>query len=124
MQNNETETVIDASEHTSIQALSKSNVLLAADVVYDVDCIPDLVSTVSKFLSQSKVAEDDEKIAIFATTFRNKSTFNLFEEELEMNNVLCAYYDQSMIDELPNIFPCYWNQPRTDVRICTMRLKQ
>ena len=124
MQNNETETVIDASEHTSIQALSKANVLLAADVVYDVDCIPDLVSTVSKFLSQSKGAEDDEKIAIFATTFRNKSTFNLFEEELEKNNVLCAYYDQSMIDELPNIFPCYWNQPRTDVRICTMRLKQ
>ena len=123
MKNNEAETVIDAREQVSIQALSKANVLLAADVVYDVDCIPDLVSTVSKFLSQSKVAEDDEKIAIFATTFRNKSTFNLFEEELEKNNVLCAYYDQSMIDELPNIFPCYWNQPRTDVRICTMRLK-
>lgn len=125
MQNNESEINIDTSEHTSIQALSKANVLLAADVVYDIDCIPDLVSTVCKFLSQRKAADgDDEAIAIFATTYRNKSTFNLFEEELEKQNVGCAYYDQSMIDDLPNIFPCYWNQPRTDVRICTMSLKQ
>lgn len=124
MENSEGDIIIDTSEHSSIQALSKSNVLLAADVVYDVACIPDLISTVCKFLSQSKAADDDERIAIAATTYRNKSTFNLFEEELEKHNVVCAYCDQSMIVSMPNIFPCYWNQPRTDVRICTMRFKQ
>ena len=108
----------------SSEAISKADVLLAADVVYDRNCIPDLVSTVCKFLSQTNHLDDSEgnahRIAIFATTFRNKDTFALFEKELENHNIVCAY-DHSL-EELPNIFPCYWNQPRADVRVCTMSL--
>ena len=106
----------------SLDALSRANILLAADLVYDVACIPDLVATVCKFLSQTQQSPDDdnERVAIFATTFRNKDTFALFEKELEERSITCEYHS---IDGLPNIFPCYWNQPRTDVRVAHMKLK-
>jgi len=101
---------------TSIEEL---DLLLAADVVYDVSCIADLVKTVSKFLSCNP--GERERIAIFATPFRKKSTFALFEKELERNHIVCTY--EPSLELLPNVFPCYWNQPRTDVRVATMRLK-
>lgn len=104
---------------SSIEALTKANVLLAADVIYLVNSIPDLVATVSKFLTQEGNG-DDERMAIFAVTFRKKNTFALFEKELEEHKIVCSY--DSSIEDLPNIFPCYWNQPRTDVRVCTMRI--
>ncbi|KAL7525870.1 hypothetical protein ACHAWF_001541 [Thalassiosira exigua] len=104
-------------------ALSNADVLLAADVVYDANCIPDLVATVSRFLSLIENTDaSPERVAIFATTFRNEKTFGLFEKELEGQNIVCEY-DQSTTD-LPNIFPCYFNQPRTDVRVCTMKMKR
>lgn len=89
--------------------------MIAADVVYAVECIPDLVLTVEKFLSDG----NEKKIALFATTHRNKNTFSLFEKELEKRHIICDYKSQ---DGLPFIFPCYFNQPRSDVRICTMQL--
>ena len=107
----------DASELASIKAISKADVLLAADVVYDVDFIPDLVSTVSKFLNQA----GNERIAIFATTYRNEKTFSIFERQLEKHQIVCVY--EHSLEHLPNIFPCYWNQSRSDVRVCTMRMK-
>ena len=111
----------------SINALSTADVLLAADVVYDHDPIPALVATTSIFLSgQKEVQSNDsdggyERVAIFATPFRNKDTFALFERELEEKGIVCTF-DQSS-DKWPNVFPCYVNQPRTDVRVCTMRMK-
>lgn len=105
----------------SINALSTADVLLAADVVYDHDPIPALVATTSIFLSGQKEVDGYERVAIFATTFRNKDTFALFERELEEKGIVCTY-DQSS-DNWPNVFPCYVNQPRTDVRVCTMRMK-
>ncbi len=109
----------------SIQALSKADVILAADVVYDVQCIHDLVSTVCKFLSSplkstEGILRGEEKIAIFATTYRNQKTFGLFEEELETKGIICDYLS---MDGLPLVFPCYFRQPRSDVRLCTMKLK-
>jgi len=91
-------------------------------VVYDVDAIPDLVATVCKFLSQINLRSsgNDERVAIFATTYRNKNTFALFEKELEEKNIFCEYHS---LECLPNVFPCYFNQPRSDVRVCTMRIK-
>jgi len=109
----------DASEQSSIEAISKADVMLAADVVYDVNCIPDLVSTVSKFLDNQT---GSERIAIFATTYRNERTFGIFENQLEKHHIICEY--EQSLEHLPNIFPCYWNQSRSDVRVCTMRKKQ
>ena len=126
----ESENSIDSDGHTSdspwansIEALSKADVLLAADVVYDTNCIPDLVSTVCRFLGQPNHNMDGSggRTAIFATTFRNKNTFAIFAKELKDQNIVCAYAES--LENLPNIFPCYWNQPRADVRVCTMSLK-
>lgn len=91
--------------------------IIAADVVYAVECIPDLVVTVVNFLSSGS-----GNMALFATTHRNERTFGLFEQELKMRHVVCDYKYKSL-DEMPYVFPCYFNQPRTDVRICTMRLR-
>ena len=107
-----------AENFESIAALSNADVLLAADVVYDVQCIPDLVNTISSFLSGNV----GRKTALFATTYRNKRTFDLFEGELKKKNVSCDYVSIQLHKELPDIFPCYFNQPRGDVRICTMKL--
>ncbi|KAK1739580.1 lysine methyltransferase [Skeletonema marinoi] len=96
-----------------------ADVLIAADVVYTVECIPDLVATVSKFLSSG--SSTNAKVALFATTYRNRSTFALFERELEKKRIMCAYKSQ---DKMPYVFPCYFNQPRSDVRICTMTLSE
>jgi hypothetical protein len=100
--------------------LDDADVLLAADVVYDVHCIPNLVRTVKDFLSFGKRMEN--KKAVFATTYRNKNTFGLFENELEKSGIQCDYMSKQLQEELPNVFPCYFNQPRGDVRICTMKL--
>jgi len=89
-----------------------ADVLIAADVVYTVECIPDLVATVNKFLSSGS-----SSYALFATTYRNKSTFALFERELKRKRITCACKSQ---DEMPYVFPCYFNQPRSDVKICIM----
>mmetsp|Transcript_29875 Transcript_29875/g.64407 ORF Transcript_29875/g.64407 Transcript_29875/m.64407 type:complete len:460 (+) Transcript_29875:133-1512(+) len=138
--------VVDVSGHAighpwanSIKALSNADVLIAGDVVYLVEAIPDLVATVCKFLSNHNHSHGhnsvhhhhsdndngdinrNERVAIFATTYRNKKTFNLFENELEKRSIVCVYHS---IESLPNIFPCYFNQPRTDVRVCTMRMKK
>eukprot|EP00984_Skeletonema_dohrnii_P031743 scaffold24652_cov83-Skeletonema_dohrnii-CCMP3373.AAC.1 len=86
-----------------------ADVLIAADVVYTVECIPDLVATVSKFLSSG--SSTNAKVALFATTYRNRSTFALFERELEKKRIMCHYKSQ---DEMPYVFPCYFNQPRSD----------
>ncbi|KAL7434884.1 hypothetical protein ACHAXM_004316 [Skeletonema potamos] len=96
-----------------------ADVLIAADVVYTVEKIPDLVATVSKFLSSGN--STNAKVALFATTFRNRFTFALFELELEKNRIKCDYKSQ---DKVPYVFPCYFNQPRSDVRICTMTLSE
>lgn len=105
----------------SIEAVSKAGVLIAADVVYDVDCIPTLVATVSNFL-RKPTHLDHERIAIFATTYRNEATFALFEKELEEQSIACTY--DNSIEDLPNVFPCYFTQPRSDVRVCRMEMKQ
>jgi predicted nicotinamide N-methyase len=93
----------------------QADVLLAADVVYDVDAVPALTATVWRFLNQGGSV-------IFATTFRNHKTFDLFEEELNCRGIQCQYEDPAKIEKLPNIFPIYHIQPRSGVRICTMAL--
>ena len=86
--------------------------------MYVVECIPDLVKAVWKFLSSGNGSMT--KLAVFATTKRNRTTFKLFESELKKRQIVCDFKSQ---DFLPNVFPCYFNQPRTDVKICEMKLQ-
>jgi predicted nicotinamide N-methyase len=102
---------------------SEAEVLLAADVVYDMSQIPSLVQCVKVLLSSGEGAGSTEKRkAIFATTFRNENTFALFTHELLCEGMACDYVEKEVIAGLPHIFPCYFIQPRSDVRICTMTM--
>ena len=106
---------------------SEAEVLLAADVVYDASQIPSLVQSVKVLLSSGRVGVTNDaaekRKAIFATTFRNEKTFALFTNELRREGISCNYVEKEAIASLPNIFPCYFTQPRSDVRICTMTME-
>lgn len=102
----------------SAKALSQAQVLLAADVAYDVQVIPCLAKTVRRFLSSG----ESDKVAIFATTLRNRATFNTFEQQLLKEGIECDFVDNESLEAMPYIFPIYNVQPRSDVRICFMRL--
>ena len=121
-----------------------AHVLLAADVLYDRDDIPYLVQTIYTFLSHSsssvntsttrysdeKEEKEDElhqnltqsKVAIFATTIRNQETFQLFEQSVSKMNIHAQMIPTTVIDNLPEIFPCYFLQPRSDIRITLFTL--
>ena len=105
----------------SFLALTKASLLIAADVVYDRNFIGALVRAVVKFFqSGTRPLEGTERTAIFATTYRNRATFSLFENELLQNDIETTYHAS---DDIPHLFPLYWTQPREDVRLCTMKPK-
>lgn len=91
-----------------------SDVLIAADVVYDRSVIPPLISVVRQHL------KNPSKIAIFATTFRNAKTFALFEKEIQSKGITVQFASPEDLNKMPFIFPCYISQPRSDVRISFM----
>ena len=97
---------------SSLNAYVNADVIIAADVVYDVDAIPSLIAAVHGLITGSK-----NKYAIFSTTYRNKDTFKLFEEAIEKHGMKSCYIEDSIISELPKIFPCYFDQRRDEVRI-------
>ena len=97
-----------------------ATVLLAADVLYDPEDIPYLVQTILAFLSLSN--DTGEKVAIFAITMRNQETFKRFEQELWLFKIQSHYIPLAVMHDLPTFFPCYFLQPRSDVRIAVFSL--
>ena len=111
------------SHSESLSALSNADVLLAADVCYLIDLIPCLVKTVKRFLQLQPNASSVKKCAIFATTLRNKTTFDSFVDNLRNEGISCVFLHQSEIEQLPNIFPLYYVQPRSHIRICKLTIE-
>lgn len=117
-----------------VAALTEADILIAADVVYDITEVAALVASVRRFLdcppnntdtsADTKQNRDDgfDKVAFFATTFRNENTFAFFEKELTNYGIKCSYASAETQNSLPYIFPCYFEQPRTDVRLCKMTI--
>lgn len=113
---------------------SSFDVILAADVVYDRNELPNLVLAVKTFLlfdqknnskkqqQQRKQRNNKKKKAVFATTFRNRDTFTLFTDLLrnEENEILVEDIPAEDICKMPKLFPSYFDQPRTDIRICIL----
>lgn len=114
----ENQGVWDEVMEASDAALVDAQVLLAADVAYDIQGIPSLVRTVRHFLSSG----EREKVAIFATTLRNRKTFDAFEQHLFDQDISCDYVESEALESMQYVFPVYNVQPRSDVRICFMRL--
>lgn len=88
------------------------DILLAADVVYDVHVIGCLSQTVLRFLH-----DGDKRMAIIATSVRNKKTFDLFEAELHRLRIVCTYVN---LDRVPRFLPGY--HVRSGIRLCEMTL--
>ena len=121
--------IIQQSHQKSLEIALNADVLISADVVYDRTVIPQLVSVVKALLSYSKNANAKKsadvnksrgKTAIFATTYRNAETFELFEREIEKSEVKCEVIEADVLNSLPSIFPCYYIQGRNEVRIFIM----
>ena len=115
-------TPVDLSLKYGAVRISDADVLLAADVVYDWKAIPDLVRTTRRLLLQPNAVATSARKAIFATTYRNKETFDFFECELQKGGISCDYVPKEEMDSLDRIFPCYFIQAREEVRICTMSI--
>lgn len=100
-----------------VERMKEFEVLLAADVVYDRTDIPHLVSAVRTFLEQGG------EYAIFATTYRNQVTFDLFQTSLKQEGVTVQEIPKDIISNLPQWLPCYYSQLRSEVRIAIMTIK-
>lgn len=99
----------------SVDIANKADVLIAADVIYDRTFVPALVASVGRLLS-----DDSPSKAIFGSTFRNEKSFAFFEHELRKEGIEFSYAPRDELEAIPYIFPCYFDQPRSDVRICVM----
>ena len=97
-----------------------ADVLIAADVTYDVSVIEFLVNVIHSFL----VTNPLKKEVIFAITRRNMETFKIFLRHLENKKVCCDWIASGRdCDDLPNMFKCKFNQSRSDVRIASLKLQ-
>ncbi len=97
--------VAEANNESSplLQRLASIDVILAADVIYDVTVVPQLVTTVRKFMESGPSPKS--KVAYFATTYRNEKTFQVFTKELEKASI-----HSTLIHLSPDyhIFPAFY----------------
>nr|CAH0111929.1 unnamed protein product [Daphnia galeata] len=90
--------------YTKNESSLRADLVLASDVVFDVDLIPALVGTLSKLLHPR-----DSKLppsAIVACTERNEETLNRFLYELALHNLTYGH-----LEHAPSIFACERNYP-------------
>jgi hypothetical protein len=95
-------------------SLDDNDILIAADVVYDVGAIPALVTVARKFLEGGK-----DRTAYFATTMRNERTFDLFINCLESEGVV---YEELKGFDYEELFDTFWTQKREEIRLHTFSL--
>ena len=111
----------DAAHLKSLEAFNRADVLIGADIVYDVHMISSLVAVVKSFLTKSQ----SNKKAIFGITRRNIATFELFLANLIENGIFCEWIAKGEdCDRLPKLFHCKFNQPRSDIQIACLTATQ
>ncbi|XP_046637123.1 protein-lysine N-methyltransferase EEF2KMT-like [Daphnia pulicaria] len=90
--------------HTKSESSLQADLVLASDVVFDVELIPALVGTLSKLLHP----RDNQLLpsAIVACTERNQETLNRFLYELAQQNLTYGH-----LEHAPSIFACERNYP-------------
>jgi predicted nicotinamide N-methyase len=104
----------------SCERIAQANLLIAADVVYDVCAIPPLVETFQRFFSDSK---DDSKTILLASTMRRRETFAVLQDELKAKGMDCnVVADGEYCAKLPIVFPMNFVQPRKDVNIYALKV--
>jgi hypothetical protein len=104
-----------------MDAFSRSEILIAADVIYDTTVIDCLVLVVKAFLLDAPTL----KQAIFAITKRNMSSFHLFLEKVREHDIICTWLASGTdCDSLPRFFDCSFSQERCDVQIARLTMTQ
>jgi predicted nicotinamide N-methyase len=106
----------------SCEKIAQANLLIAADVVYDVCAIPSLVKTFQRFFSDSD-KDDDSKTILLASIMRRRETFAVLQDELKAKGIDCnVVVDGDYCAELPLVFPMNFVQPRKDVNIYVLKI--
>lgn len=96
-----------------------TDILIAADVVYDVHSLKDLVIVVQSFL----IMAPELRKAIFGITRRNQHTFDSFIELLKEVGIDYEWiWKGEESQPLQELFPCNFVQKQTDVRIASLTL--
>ncbi len=97
------------------RAFSEADILFAADVIYDIAAIDDLIQVVRCFLTESPTS----KLAIFACTKRNVATFEFFLETIRRYDMRYTWIARNEeCESLKRIFEGNYVQNRCDVQIC------
>ena len=110
---------LEATFKTSATAFFTSDIMIAADVIYDTLAIDSLVALVKLFLLQSA----SKREAVFALTKRNLASFGQFLARLEKHMILCDWLAKGDdCEALPHVFACNFAQSRDDVRIARLTL--
>lgn len=113
-------------ENSSSLSCSKNSELLvlAADVTYDAEAAPALISCVGQFLSTSFAANGSSMMSVkilLAATMRSIPTFTAFQnscEEQGLEMTLLKEYTQPYVSEY-----FYWSPSSSDVRIYQIEKK-
>lgn len=102
-----------------MESFAAADVLIAADVIYDVTAVDGLVELVKLFLLESPPTKE----AIFAITMRKLVSFGVFLDRLKTSNIVCDWLaDNHDSEALPHVFQCNFTQSRADVRICRLTI--
>ena len=113
--------------------LLRSDVLIAADVIYDISVVDSLVSIIRHFLARGEDEDNattstdgrTDKHAIFALTKRNIKSFETFLDRLQRYGISCQWLArESDWENLPRIFRCNFVQPRFDVYIAALQMSR
>ena len=103
----------------TFEAFSRSEILIAADVIYDADAIDPLINVVKCFLAESPTSRK----AIFSSTKRNAATFEYFLETIRKYDMTYTWLVRNEdCDSLVKIFEGNYIQKRSDVQICSIQL--
>jgi hypothetical protein len=98
---------------------SRADILIAADVIYDIEVIDSLVGVVKSFLNKSL---SKKKQAIFAITKRNIASFELFLDKVQTYGIDCDWLITNC-DILPKVFECTFTQERSDVQVARLTIQ-
>jgi hypothetical protein len=104
---------------STFEAFSEADILIAADVIYDIDFIDALINVAKLFLMESPTS----KQAIFVITKRNIATFEFFLETIGKYGMTYAWLARNEDWEgLKRIFEGNFAQKRSDVQICRIQM--
>ena len=79
-----------------------ADIILAADVVYDISVIEALTNVTSRLIFHNRKRKPSDVAVYFAVTKRNENTFAFFKEQCAKRDI---FTEEITDPELPQLFP-------------------